>query len=270
MAVEIHHSAIVHPQARIGDGVRIGPFTVVEADVSIGEGTRVDSHVLIASGTRIGRDCWIAHGAVLGTIPQDLKFGGEESELMVGDRTVIREYATLNRGTSHGHRQTWVGSDCMLMAYTHVAHDCWVGDHVIIANSVQMAGHVTIEDWASVGGMTAIHQFCRIGAHAFVGGRARVTKDIPPFILAAGEPLGYYGPNSIGLRRRGFTSQQLSVIRQAYRLIYRSHYNLSEAIARIKESMNSSPEVETILQFISNSRRGIVGLKGEGDVESDF
>lgn len=270
MTTQIHPTAIVHPEARLEEGVKVGAFSIVESNVVVGAGTKIDSNVLVASGTRIGKDCWIAHGAVIGTIPQDLKFGGEESELVVGDRTIIREYVTLNRGTAHGRLQTYVGSDSMLMAYSHVAHDCRIGDHVIIANGVQMGGHVTIEDWASIGGLTAIHQFCRIGAHSFVGGRARVVKDIPPYILAAGEPLGYRGPNVVGLKRRGFNSQSIASIREVYRYIYRSSYNLTQALEHIRQELNSTPEVEVILAFISHSQRGIIGLKGEKDVESDL
>lgn len=256
----IHQSAIVHSSARIGAGVSIGPFTIVEGDVRIGEGTEIESHVLLASGTRIGRNCRISHGAVLGTPPQDLKFGGEESELEVGDRTRIREFATLNRGTAHGHKLTKVGSDCMLMAYSHVAHDCTLGDNVIMANAVNLAGHVQIEDWVTVGGMTAVHQFVSIGRHTFIGGMARITQDVPPYALIAGIPIGYHGPNSIGLKRRGFSVTQIRTIRKVYGILYRSNLNIKQAVEEINSEIEMTEEVKVILDFIANSKRGITGI----------
>lgn len=261
----IHSTAIVDPKAELGDDVVIGAFTIIEPDVVIGRGTIIASNVLIASGTRVGEECRISHGAVLGTTPQDLKFGGERSELHIGDRTVLREYCTLNRGTKHGHLVTEVGSDCMLMAYSHVAHDCSLGDNVIMANSVNLAGHVHIADWASIGGMTAVHQFVQIGAHTFVGGMARITQDVPPFIRAAKEPVRYFGPNSIGLKRRGFNSDQIHSIRQAYKLLYRSGNNVRQGVQAILENIEKTSEVLSILDFIGKSKRGLIGIGVQGD-----
>ncbi|MBC7185472.1 MAG: acyl-ACP--UDP-N-acetylglucosamine O-acyltransferase [Calditrichaeota bacterium] len=254
---DIHPTALVDPAAELGNGVSVGPFSIIEKNVIIGEGTSIASHVLIASGTRIGKHCRIHHGAVLGTVPQDLKFGFEETTLEIGDRTVIREYATLNRGTKE-HWKTVVGSDCLLMAYTHVAHDCVVGDHVIMANSANLAGHVTIEDWATLGGLLAVHQFVRIGRHAFVGAGCKAMKDVPPYVLAMAEPLQFAGLNSVGLRRRGFAPETLLLLKRAYRLLYRSNLNVSQALARIREELPQTEEVQHIVRFIEGSRRGII------------
>ena len=252
----VHATAIVDATADIGENVSIGPFTVIGPKVTIGEGTRIGPHVFIERNTRIGRDCRIHNGAVLGSDPQDLKFGGEETWLIVGDRTTIREYATLNRGTS-AHGKTEVGSECLLMSYSHVAHDCVLGDHVIVSNAVNMGGHVTIGDWAIVGGLTAIHQFVRVGAHAFVGGAARVQKDVPPYVKAAGSPLALYGLNSVGLQRRGFPEDVRSNLKKAYRLLFASTYNVSQALERARSELTRSPEVDAFLDFIEQSERGV-------------
>ncbi len=263
--IKIHPTAIIDPRSEIAENVSIGPFTIIEADVRIGKGTTIASNVLVASGTRIGENCQIFNGVVMGTVPQDLKFGGEESELSIGDRTVIREFCTLNRGTRHGHLHTKVGSDCMLMAYAHIAHDCYLGDNVILANSVNLAGHVSIGDWAAVGGVTGIHQFVKIGIHAFVGGMARVSQDIPPYIRAAKEPIRYFGPNSIGLRRRGFSSSQVQAIKKAYQILFRSGLNVKQGVEAIKDRLEITPEIEVILNFIQSSKRGLIGIGVKGD-----
>ncbi len=253
----IHSSAIVHPEAEIGDGVEIGPWSIIGPSVTVGVGTRIGSNVLVDGDTTIGAHCHIFHGAVLGTPPQDLKFKGEQTRLMVGDRTTIREYATLNRGTA-ASQETVVGSDCLLMAYTHVAHDCRVGNHVVLANSVNMAGHVTIEDWAIVGGLTPIHQFVRIGAHAFVGGGSRISQDVPPYCRAAGNPPKLYGLNSVGLDRRGFSKETRQAIKQAYRLVFSSSVTLTQGLAEAEGEVVQLPEVRQFLQFIRGSERGII------------
>lgn len=255
----IHPTAIIDSNAQIAEQVGIGPYSIVEDNVQIGRGSKIDSHALLASGTRIGEECAISKGAVLGTPPQDLKFKGEPSELIVGDRTIIREFATLNRATAHGGLVTRVGSNCMLMAYTHVAHDCILGDYVILANAVNMAGHTTIEDHVSIGGMTVIHQFVKIGKYAYVGGRARVSQDIPPYILTTGEPMQYYGPNVIGLRRKGFNNEQIESIKHAYQYIFRSKLNLTQAVDAIKSELPLTPEINEILRFIEISERGLMG-----------
>lgn len=253
----IHPTALVDPKAQLGENVTVGPFTVIEADVQIGEGTTVASNVLIADGARIGRDCNIHHGAVVATLPQDLKFGGEKTTFEIGDNTTVREFCTLNRGTQMRGKST-VGSNCLLMAYTHVAHDCIIGNNVILANAVQLAGHVTVEDFAIIGGLSGVHQFCRIGQHVMIGGHFRATKDVPPYILASEEPLRFIGLNSVGLRRRGFSEQTMSALKHAYRLLYRSNLNVSQAVARIKEEVELLPEVKNVLDFIEKAERGLI------------
>ncbi len=253
----IHPTAIVDPDAKIGNDVRVGPYTVIEKDTEIGDGTTIGPQVFIASGTRIGPGCRIFKGAVLGTIPQDLKFQGEPSYLEIGANTTVREFATLNRGTRESG-VTRIGSNCLLMAYVHVAHDCDIGNHVILANAVNLAGHVKIEDWVSIGGMTPVHQFVRIGCHAFVGGGYRVPKDIPPYILASGEPLQFSGLNSVGLRRRNFSSETMLLLKRVYRIIFRSGKNVSQALEIIENEFEMTPEIRHIINFIRSSERGII------------
>ena len=254
---DIHPTAVVDPEAELGEDVVIGPYSVVEANVVIGDGTQVGPHALIASGSRIGRKCSIHKGAVVGTIPQDLKFAGEETTLEIGDGTTIREFCTLNRGTKD-RMKTTIGANCLLMAYVHVAHDCILGDNVILANAVNMAGHVVIGDYVGIGGMVPIHQFVRIGRYAFVGGGYRVPKDVPPFVLVAGEPLQFAGINRVGLRRRGFSSETIDQLRRVYRIIYRSNLNVSQAITRIREEFPVEGVIKEVVDFIESSERGIV------------
>jgi UDP-N-acetylglucosamine acyltransferase len=254
--VDVHPSAVVDPGAELGGGVSVGPFSVIGPGVNVGRGTHIASHVLIERDTTIGERCTIAKGAVLGTDPQDLKYRGESTALHVGDRTVIREYATLNRGTI-ALGETRVGSDCLLMAYVHVAHDCRIGNYVVLSNAVTMGGHVQIGDWAIVGGLTPIHQFVRIGAHAFVGGATRVAKDIPPFVKAAGSPMQLYGLNSVGLQRRGFPDEARRELKRAYRLFFSSNSNTTQALARAEKELTLTPEVETFLAFFRGSDRGV-------------
>ena len=255
-SAEVHPTAVIDPSAELGTGVVVGPYAVIGPNVVIGDGTRIGPHVLIERDTVIGSDCVIHKGAVLGTDPQDLKYEGEPTQLIVGDRTVIREFATLNRGTS-AHGRTEVGSDCLLMAYVHVAHDCILGDHVIISNAVNMGGHVEIEDWAIVGGMTPIHQFVRIGRHAFVGGASRVNKDVPPFVRASGNPIALYGLHSVGLQRRGFSAEVRSALKRVYRLFFASSLNVSQALEEARRTLPEHVEVEQFLTFIESSSRGI-------------
>lgn len=257
MSINIHPSAVVDPSAKISEGVLIGPYTIVEKNVEIGYGTRIDSNVKIGYGARIGKDCHIFHGAVISEIPQDLKFQGEESIAVIGDRTKIREYTTIHRGTLHS-KKTEVGSDCLLMANTHVAHDCSVGNHVIMANLVTLGGHVAVDDWAYIGGMTGVHQFTHIGKHAFIGGGFRCTQDVPPYILAAGEPLKFTGLNVVGLRRHGFSNETISLLKEAYRLIYRSDFNISQALEQIQSGFEPTEEIREVISFIKHSERGIV------------
>ncbi len=257
MSATIDARAVVSPNAKIGSDVVIGPFCIVEDDVLIGRGTRIGSSAVLAKGTRVGEECKIHHGAVLGTVPQDLKFHGEESVLEVGNNTTIREYATLNRGTSATGR-TKVGSHCFIMAYAHVAHDCEVGDYVILANSVNMAGHVKIEDHVVIGGMVPIHQFTRIGRHVMIGGGFRVSKDVPPFALAGHDPLVFEGLNSVGLRRRSFSPDVIRNIENAYEIIYHRKMNVSQALETIKKEMQLTEEIKHIVEFIEASKRGII------------
>jgi UDP-N-acetylglucosamine acyltransferase len=257
MNTSIDSRAIVSPKAQLGDNVSIGPFTIIQDDVMIGSETMIASNALIANGTRVGKECRIHHGAVLGTQPQDLKFHGEVTTLEIGDHTTIREYATLNRGT-HDLWKTTVGSHCYIMAYAHVAHDCEVGNYVILANSVNMGGHVFVGDHVVVGGIVAIHQFTRIGCHAMIGGGFRAVKDVPPFALAAQEPLAFQGINTIGLRRRSFSQETIDTIEKAYEYIYYSHLNVSQGIAKIKEELPKIEEITTIIDFIESSKRGII------------
>ncbi len=255
--VEIHPTAIVHPEAQLGENVTIGPFTVIEKEVAIGDGTQIGPHVVIANGATLGKNCRVFTGAVIATEPQDLKFANEKTFVEIGDNTTIREYATVNRATSHSY-YTRVGKNCLLMAYSHIAHDCQIGDFCTIANSVNMAGHVIIGNYVGIGGLTAIHQFVHIGDHSFIGGGLRVSQDIPPFILAAGEPIRFAGLNAVGLRRRGFTREQLDLMKQAYHIIYRENLKLKEAIEKIEKTLQPTDEVQTIVEFLKNSERGII------------
>lgn len=252
----IHPSAIIDPDAELGEGVSVGPWSIIGPGVKIGDGTDIRSHVLIERNTTLGVDCQVHQGAVLGTPPQDLKFKGEDTFLEVGDRTVIREYATLNRGTADLWKTT-VGDDCLLMAYSHVAHDCQLGHNVILSNAVNMAGHVFIEDWAIIGGLTAIHQFVRIGAHAFVGGASRTSQDVPPYTKAAGSPMKLYGLNSVGLDRRGFSSETRQALKRAYRIIFLSNTPLQKALDQAEEECQALPEVRHLISFIRTSERGV-------------
>ncbi len=254
---QIHSTAIVDKKAELGENVIVGPYAVIEPEVTIGNGTHIRSHVVLGSGTTIGENCNIYSGAVIGTVPQDLKFGNEKTFVTIGDNTTIREYATVNRATTHSY-YTRVGNNCMLMAYSHVAHDCQLGNNVIIANSVNMAGHVLIGDFVGIGGLSAIHQFVHIGAHSFIGGMMRISKDVPPFILAMGEPLTYAGLNTVGLKRRGFKDESLTQLKRAYKVLYRQNLTVKEAIAAIDNEFEKNPEIVELLNFLKDSDRGII------------
>jgi UDP-N-acetylglucosamine acyltransferase len=256
LETRIHPTAIVDPEAELGQGVLVGPWSIIGPKVRVGDGTRIDAQVLVEGDTTVGAGCHLHKGAVLGTAPQDLKYQGEETALSVGDRTVIREYATLNRGTVSSGR-TVVGDDCLLMAYSHVAHDCQVGNHVVIANAVNMGGHCLIEDWVIIGGLTAIHQFVRIGAHAFVGGASRTSQDVPPYTRAAGSPMKLYGLNSVGLDRRGFSREVRHALKVAYRNVFHSSLPLTQALMKAEGETQEYPEVRHFLAFIRNSQRGV-------------
>lgn len=254
----IHPTAVIDNGVEMGTGVEIGPYAVVEDDVVLGDRVKIGPHAHIAPGTRLAEDVKVFTGAAVGNIPQDLKFAGEESTLEVGPRSIIREFCTLHRGTVD-RRITTIGADCLLMAYVHVAHDCILGDHCILANSVQLGGHVFIGEWAIIGGDVPIHQFCQVGEHSMIGGGYRIVQDVPPFILAAGEPLKPSGINLIGLRRRGFRTETISILKKAYRILFRSGLNYSNAIERIEEELPSIPETQRLIEFIKNSERGLIG-----------
>ena len=253
----ISDKAIVSPNAKLGDNVSIGPFSVIEDDVEIGSDAVIKTNVLVNSGTRISPGCKIYHSAVLGAEPQDMKFSGEYTTLEIGSNTVIREFATISRGTSASGK-TVIGNNCYVMSYVHIPHDSIIGNNVILSNAINMGGHVVIDDYAIIGGMVGIHQFVHIGAYSFIAFSARVTMDVPPYILAGGAPLGYKGLNVVGLKRRGFTDEQLRNIKNAYNLIYGPEYNISDAIKAVKDSVSMTDEVKNIISFIEQSERGII------------
>lgn len=255
--------AYIHPQAKIAENVVIEPFVTIYKDVVIGEGTWIGSNVTIMDGARIGKNCRIFPGAVVSAPPQDLKYKGEPSTVTIGDNTIIRECVTLNRGTALDKNTTTIGSNCLLMAYVHVAHDCVIGNNVIIANSVQLAGHIEVQDFAFIGGASAVHQFVSIGAHSIISGGSLVRKDVPPYTKAGREPLSYVGINSVGLRRRGFTSDQINEIQDIYRTIFLKKLNISKALDIIETEREPTEIRDEILDFIRNSNRGV--MKGFGN-----
>ncbi|GHU68456.1 acyl-[acyl-carrier-protein]--UDP-N-acetylglucosamine O-acyltransferase [Bacteroidia bacterium] len=249
--------ASVHPEAIIGQNVTISPFVTVDKNVIIGDNTYIYPNVVILEGARIGSNCRIFPGAVISAIPQDLKFVGEETICEIGDNTTIRECATVNRGTA-SKGKTVVGSDCLLMAYSHTAHDCVLKNHVILGNATQLAGEVEVDDYAILSGGSLVHQFTRIGKHVMLQGGSKVSKDIPPYVMAGREPLVYAGINIVGLRRRGFTSEQISVMQEVYRILYQSGLNCSAAIEFIQENIPDSAEKQEIITFVIASQRGII------------
>lgn len=249
--------AYIHPEAKIDPSVQIGPFVFIDKDVEIGAGTVIDANATILEGVRIGKNCHIFPSAVVGAIPQDLKFKGEKTYVLIGDNTTIRECATVHRGTA-SKGKTVVGNNCLIMAYCHVAHDCILHDHIIMSNSTQLAGEVEVDDWAILGGGTLVHQFTHIGAHVMIQGGSKINKDVPPYAIAAREPSSYCGINSVGLNRRGFTKEQITSIQETYRLLYMSGLNVSQAVEQILATVPETPERNTILDFIKASTRGII------------
>ncbi|MGY8932810.1 MAG: acyl-ACP--UDP-N-acetylglucosamine O-acyltransferase [Flavobacteriales bacterium] len=249
--------AYVHPGAKIAKNVVIEPFTTIHNNVIIGEGTWIGSNVTIMEGARIGKNCNIFPGCVISAIPQDLKFQDEETTVIIGDNSTLREYVTINRGTVD-RGKTVVGKNCLIMAYCHIAHDCIVGDNCIFSNNSTLAGHVTVGNYVILAGMTAVHQFCTIGKHAFITGGSLVRKDVPPFVKGAREPMSYVGINSIGLRRRGFKSEKIREIQNIYRTLFQKGFNNTQAVQLIEADMEATTERDEILQFIKNSKRGIM------------
>ncbi|EAZ80740.1 acyl-ACP--UDP-N-acetylglucosamine O-acyltransferase [Algoriphagus machipongonensis] len=249
--------AHVDPKAKLGKNVQVDPFTMIHENVVIGDNTWIGPNVTIFPGAKIGKNCKIFPGSVIAGIPQDLKFQGEDSTVIIGDNTTIRECVTISRGTVD-KQTTVIGSHCLLMAYVHVAHDCVIGSHVIIANTVQIAGHVSIDDWAIIGGSSAIHQFVKIGMHSMISGGSLVRKDVPPFTKAAREPLAYAGVNSLGLRRRGFSSESIAHIQEVYRYLFLNSMNNSRALEEIEINLPATKERDEILNFIRSSERGVM------------
>lgn len=247
----------IHPAAKLADTVIVEPFVSISKNVEIGDGTWIGPNVTIMEGARIGKNCKIFPGAVISAVPQDLKYAGEESTVEIGDNVTIREFVTVNRGTQHS-MTTKVGSNCLLMAYVHVAHDCFIGNNCILSNNVNLAGHIIIDDYAILGGACNIQQFTKIGKHSFLSGGSLVNKDIPPYVRAARHPTAYAGVNSIGLRRRGFSNDQINAIHHIYRILYLSGLNTSQALKVIEREVPSSPEKDEIVSFIRTAVRGIM------------
>jgi UDP-N-acetylglucosamine acyltransferase len=253
---EFHPTAIVHPRSEIGAGVKIGPFCVIGDDVAIGDGCVLGPNVVIEGHAAIGRGNVFSHGVSIGGPPQDLKYHGQRTHVVIGDDNIFREFVTVNRG-SGDDGTTAIGSRCFIMAYAHVAHDCTVGDEVILANAVNLAGHVRVDDYANIGGLTPVHQFVSIGTYAFVGGASRVEKDVPPFVKAAGSPARVYGINSVGLERRGFSAEKRASIKRMFNLLYRSKLNVSQVLDALKNGDFEDPERKTLVDFLETAERGV-------------
>ncbi len=254
----IHPSAVIDPRAELDEGVSVGPFAVIGPDVQIGGGTWVGPHAVIQGPARIGKDNKIFQFASLGEVPQDMKYRGEVTRMEIGDRTVVREFATVHRGTAQDEGVTRVGDDVLLMAYTHVAHDCQVGSHVILANAASLGGHVKVHAWAILGGFTIVHQFCQIGSHAFCAMGSVVSKDVPPYVTVGGHPARPHGINREGLRRRGFSTDAIQAIRRGYKLLYKSGLGLEDAEAALGDLAREYPEVEVLAEFVSGRARSII------------
>lgn len=253
----IHPTAQIHPKARIDPEVEIGPFCVVGEQVRLHRGVQVASHVVIDGWTEIGEGTRLFPFASIGSIPQDLKFKGEESRVVIGKNNTIREYVTVNRGTGPGGGVTQIGDHNLLMAYVHVAHDCRIGNHVILANAATLAGHITVQDHAVIGGLTGLHQFVRIGRHAIIGGCSAVAQDIPPFVSAVGNRTKLYGLNTVGLKRHGFSDAQITALKAAYKILFRSKLSMKEAVEKIRTEFESSPEAQELATFVETSERGV-------------
>ena len=258
MSGSIHATALVAPDAVLGEGVEAGPYCVIGAGVEIGARTRIGPHANIQGPTKIGADNIIHAFASIGDAPQDKKYKGEPTRLEIGDRNVIREFVTLNRGTTKAHGVTIIGNDNLFMSYSHVAHDCHVGNQCVLANSATLGGHVELGDWVIMGGFAAVHQFCKIGAHAFLANNAAVTRDVPPYVMAVGAPAKPHSVNAEGLKRRGFSPVQIRNIRNAYRVLYRSGLKLTEAEAQLKATALDQPEILPLVEFIPQSTRSLV------------
>lgn len=258
----IHPTAIIDPGAKIGENVTVGPYAVIENNVVIGDGCEIGSHVLVAYGTILGKSCRIFHGTSIGTIPQDLKYRGEDTSLIIGDNAIIREFCTINRGTI-ANGKTIIGNNCALLAYCHIAHDCILGDNVIISNSLQMAGHIEVGNYVNIGGVVAMHQFCRVGDYAFIGARSLILKDVIPFALCAGGPSGterVLGINKVGLERNGFSPQRRAKIKNAFKNLFRDGLAIKEALNKLTQEFPEDEDILKIISFIEKSERGIYNM----------
>ncbi|MFQ5900862.1 MAG: acyl-ACP--UDP-N-acetylglucosamine O-acyltransferase [Thermodesulfobacteriota bacterium] len=255
--MSIHPTAIIHQKAELDSGVEVGPYSVIGEDVKIAKGTNVGPHVVIEGHASIGENCSIYQFASIGTPPQDIRFAGEKTEVVIGKDCTIREFVTVNRGTSHGSGRTLLKDRIFLMAYAHVAHDCIIGNDVIMSNAATLAGHIEIEDFAIIGGLVAVHQFVKIGAYSMIGGASAVSHDVPPYVTAVGNRATLYGLNSIGLKRHGFSAEDIGLLKKAYRIIFRSELPLKKAIDKVKGEVGSSQYIDHLLEFIKGSTRGI-------------
>ena len=255
--VTTHPTSIIDSKAELGEGVEVGPYSVIGPDVRVGPRTKIGAHCVLEGETTIGAECHIFTGAVIGSIPQDLKYGGERSQLLIGDRNRIREYVTMNPGTQGGIGKTVIGSDCLFMAYSHVAHDCVLGSRVVLANSVALAGHIEVEDSAVVGGLVGVHQFVRIGTLAIIGGCSRVNQDVPPYSMCVGYPAKVFGLNSEGLRRANMPDEAKQLLHKAFRILFQSGLSMSHAVEQVNQTVTRSDEISHLLEFIQQSKRGV-------------
>jgi UDP-N-acetylglucosamine acyltransferase len=253
----IHPTAIISPDAELGSDVEVGPYAIIGDNCVVGDGCVISPRATLERNVTLGANVKVGIGTILGGLPQDLKFAGEETTVEIGDGTVIREYTTINRGTAQSFK-TSVGKSCLLMSYVHLGHDCHIGNNVILSNVVQLAGHVTIDDRAIVSGLSAVHQFVRIGRHSFIGGCSRVSKDIPPFLKAVGNPVKLYGLNTVGLQRSGMDEATIRELKRAYRLLFRSDLNVSQAMERVQNELEPMTEVRELVRFVEASERGVV------------
>ena len=258
MSSSIHATALVDPSAKVAEDVEVGAFVVIGADVEVGAGTVIGPHAVIEGPTRIGVQNQIFQFASIGAAPQDKKYNGEPTRLEIGDRNIVREFVTLNRGTTKDAGVTSIGDDNLFMAYSHVAHDCRIGNHCVLANLATLGGHVELADWVIMAGLSAVHQFCKVGAHAFIANNAAVTRDVPPYVLAVGQPAVAHSVNAEGLKRRGFEREQIRNLRSAFRVLYRSGLKLDEAAEKLAELAKEQPEVQLIVDFLAQSTRSIV------------
>ena len=258
MAGNIHPTAVIAPEAELGADVAVGASAVIGAGVQVGDRTRIGPHVVIEGPTRLGADNHVFPHASVGSAPQDKKYKGEPTRLEIGDRNVIRECVTLNRGTVQDQGVTRIGNDNLFMAYAHVAHDCVIANHCILANNATLGGHVLLADWVIMGGLSGVHQFCKVGAHAFIANNAAVTRDVPPYVMAVGQPAAAHSVNAEGLKRRGFTPEQVRNVRNAFRLLYRSGLKLADAQSQLAALAQEQPEVRLLAEFLPQSTRSIV------------